>query len=342
MRLLLPPLVCVAFCAAGVTLLPVVSYSSSSGFLYGARCDGMLEGFQSSEISAMIYGTTRGGQYEALSLGIPSGPGSWMVSASHDQVLGADFYGWGNGGDPDSSLEYDREADRLLLGRRQPLSAAVTAELGVETRHSSVFDREQGDLWQTLPALRASSCWTAGPRARLTVVCPFLPGYARASFDWQKGDGLSYTSESLERAVFAGLPTGGILALRYALGHSGGVSGTPFPFLPSLGPDELLRGYADNRFYGEWTAVANAELRHTIARFEPEEGSDGPGASIGAVLYADAGQVADGFGGIRWDRYSGDAGAGLRLGIGALLTRIDCTFISPEGLKLDLSFGESF
>jgi hypothetical protein len=330
---------------AQTTILPVLSYSSSSGFVYGARIDALLDGRPGGEFSAMAYWTTRGGQYQTLTAAVPGGENSWRLEASHDQVLDADFYGWGNWGDPDTSLEYDREMDAFYLGRSQRLGGRFVAGLGIEARHSVTFDREEGGLWETLPGLQTASTWTAGPRAELLFLgCPLagLPGYTSATFLHQSGADISYSRAVIEKAVFVPFLRGNILALHYSLARHWGAEETPFPFLPSLGPDEVLRGYADDRFFGPVTAVANVEIQRPLFGFLPSGQSPLPSALFGIALYADAGQAAEEMGGIRWDRYHGDVGAGLRFVTGMTKVRVDWTFLSPEGMKLQLGFGEAF
>lgn len=345
MRILHLSLLLSSAAAAELGLLPMLSYSSSSGFLYGIRADAILEQGRGGMLTAMAYWTTRGGQYQSFGAVLPGGRGAWRLSLAHDQLRGADFYGWGNGGDPDSSLEYDREIDRAYVGRLQELPGGFAVEAGAEVRHSSAFDLEEGPLWDDLPSLETASLWTAGPRLRMVLDCPGIPGALEAVLDHQTGSGMSYSSASLSRTAFIGLPAGVSLCMRYCLGTHHGVERTPFPFLPAIGPDELLRGYDTNRFYGPWTAVANAELRREIMSSGPSrggEGADGPELTVGSAIYADAGQTADEFGGIRQDRYHADAGIGARIGIGPTLVRIDCTVLSPEGLRLELAFGQPF
>lgn len=329
---------------AHATFLPVLSYSSSSGFVYGGRVDAVLQGSPCAEISAMLWWTTRGGQYQTVSAALPRGEGIWRLEASHDQVLDADFFGWGNGGDPDSFVEFDREEDVFYLGRTQRLGERLEAGLGVETRHSVAFDMDSSTLWETVPDLHTASAWSSGPRAEVAFLgCPLLglPGYTSATFLVESGSGFSYADLELEKAVYAPFVEGSVAALRYSFAQRWGVEDSPFPFLPSLGPDEVLRGYADDRFTGPVRAVANLELHRPVLGFEPSSGPL-PSALVSLALFADAGQVAEGMGGIRWDRYHGNVGAGLRFMAGLTKVRIDWTFLSPEGMKLQLGFGEAF
>ncbi len=324
---------------AEVAFLPLISYSSGSGLLYGANAQAVLDGTPGGEFSVMAYGTTRGGQYESFVARIPGGERTWYLTGEHEQKLGHDFFGWGNWGDPDSSLEYDRESDVIALGRMQSLGP-VQVRLGVEARHSSAYDFEEGTLWDGLPSAIAGSEWTGGPSVDLRLVdCPLpLPGYGHAGFDWQIGrDGIDYYRAELERVAYAPVGGGTLLALRYDMAYHHGVESTPLPFLPFLGPDQLLRGYADDRFSGPWTSVANLELRRPLFSFLPDPRTTRPLVIIGAALFADAGQASESLGGFRWDRWHEDAGLGLVFTLSEVSLRLDATLLSPEGFKIDFS-----
>jgi outer membrane translocation and assembly module TamA len=67
-----------------------------------------------------------------------------------------------------------------------------------------------------------------------------------------------------------------------------------------------------------------------------------PRSIIGAVVFADFGQVAEEFQGFRWDRMHADAGLGLRFTNMNATIAADFALLSPEGFKIALGFGESF
>lgn len=339
MRLLLLSLLA-SSAAADVAVLPLVSYSSGSGLLYGANAHAVFDGNPGGEFSVMAYGTARGGQYESFAARIPGGESTWYLTGEHEQKLGHDFFGWGNWGDPDSSLEYDRETDVISIGRTQTFGP-FEARVGAEARHSSVFDREEGELWNGLPGGSISMRWTAGPSVEFrTRSCP-IPVWEdlRARFDWQRGGGADYWTTELERVAYLPIRGGTLLALRYDIAYHHGVENTALPFLPFLGPDQLLRGYADDRFSGPWTSVANLEVRRPLFSFLPDPLTMRPLVIVGAALFADAGQASESPGGFRWDRWHPDAGIGLSLAVEGIAVRLDLTALSPEGFHIGMSLG---
>lgn len=324
---------------AEVAFLPLLSYSSGSGLLYGATAQVVLDGTPGGWFSVMAYGTTRGGQYESFTARIPGGESTWYLTGEHEQRLGHDFFGWGNGGDPDSSLECDRETDVISLGRSQSFGP-LEARAGLEARHSSVFDMEEGALWDGLPSAITGSEWTGGPSVDFRLVdCPLpLSGYGHAGFDWQAGRGdMNYYRAELERVAYVPVGGGTLLAARYDLAYHHGVENTPLPFLPYLGPDQLLRGYADDRFSGPWTSVANIELRRPLFSLLEDPDTMSHLLTIGAAVFSDAGQASETLDGFRWDRWHPDAGLGIIFALQDMSLRLDMALLSPEGFRLDFS-----
>ncbi len=344
MRTMLAPLILTAVSAARLSVMPIVSYSSSTGFLYGGRIDALTGGRPRGALSLMAYGTTRGGQYQSVDLMTLEEAGGWRLYGVHDQLLGADFYGWGNGGDPDTSAGYDREIDRVGAGRVQQFGDALTLEIGLEARHSTAWDREESALWETAPALRTASSWSIGPDAALSAGLPLggVVGYDRIGYAYQSGDGFDYHEIRNDLAVFVDMPSGFVIGTHGMIRHHMGVEETPLPFLPSLGPEDLLRGYANERFRGAWAMVANLELQRPLLTFMIDRRTLEPTMLLGAAVYVDAGQVAEEPAGFRWDRLHPDAGIGLRFVFGLTKVRMDFTILSPEGFTMDLAFGDPF
>jgi hypothetical protein len=323
--------------AARIALLPVFSYSGDTGFVYGAMAG--LQTDSGAMLTLAGYAGTRGGQSESFGAVVPDARGAWTVALSHDQLVGREFYGWGNGGDPDSSLEYDSETDRMLAGRSLALGR-LTFEIGAEVRHTSSYDIEDGDLWQTLPALTTRSTWSAGPAAGITLRgFPGSAGRITLSACHQAGGGGDYTETELETVYFAPLGASLLLGLRYCAAFHPGADETPLGFMPGLGEPELLRGYPSDRFRGAWTHVDNLELRRPLF-FLPGPGNSP--ASVVAAVFADAGQVADEPDGTTWGGWHADAGAGLRLCLGPAVIRLDCALLGEEGMALGASLGDSF
>jgi len=330
---------------AGVSFTPLVSYSSASGFIFGGLLGIAGTGEGSGALTALAALTTGGGQTAEIRAARPVQGSGWRVDILSERLVNRRFTGWGNGGDPDSFLQYDREQQRLAVSRQQYLSRAFSFEIGAELLHSTLYGREQGAFWEGSPSSVYGSTWSAGPFARLTMAS-YLP-FSRASHTdltagLQSGSRVSYGSASLSTSAYLPLPAGLTAAFRSWISCSWDLDRTPFTMLPCLGPEQILRGYDSRRFYGPWRCVCNAELRRHLLSALPDRETGTPRAMLSGVLFADAGQVAEQPDGFRWDRMHADAGLGLRLLSKGAVLAADFALLSLEGLKMALGFGESF
>jgi outer membrane protein assembly factor BamA len=75
----------------------------------------------------------------------------------------------------------------------------------------------------------------------------------------------------------------------------------PFYLQPTLGGPDTLRGYRYGRFYGNNSAMANAEYRWEASPI------------LDVVAFADGGKVFDSWDQWKWDHMQSDVGFGLRL-----------------------------
>jgi hypothetical protein len=334
-----------AAAAAGVSFTPLISYSSASGFIFGGLLGVTAEGAPGGGLTAMATMTTGGGQVVEIKALSPLEGSGWRLALLHERLVNRRFRGWGNGGDPDSNLTYDREQHRAAVSREQYFSQAVSAELGAEVLHSTVYNREAGGQWSEAPSQEYGSKWTAGPFARLRFQS-YLPSSPRSHTDLtaslQYGERLAYGSSGASTVAYLPLPWSNIAALRTWLSYSWGLEETPFAMLPSLGPDQILRGYDSRRFYGPWRLVANVEIRRPLLSIFFDRETSMPRSVLGMVVFADFGQVAEQFQGFRWDRVHPDAGVGLRFTQMGATMAADFALLSPEGFKIALGFGESY
>jgi hypothetical protein len=334
-----------AVAGADFSFTPLVSYSSASGFIFGGLLGMRAEKTSGIAMTAMATMTTEGGQVAEIRAISPWQGSGWRVALLHERLVNRRYRGWGNGGDPDSSVTYDREQHRIALSREQFFSPFVSAELGVEVLHSTVYSRQDGEQWSESPSQSYGSAWTAGPfaRLRLSSYLPFSPlSHTDLTGGLQFGDGRGYGSSTVSTAAYIGLPWDNLLACRAWLSSSWDLPGTPFAMLPSLGPDQILRGYDSRRFYGPWRTMANLELRRPLLVLLYDSESQLPRALLGMVVFADFGQVAEEIAGFRWDRIHPDAGVGLRFTNMGVTMAADFALLSQEGFKMALGFGESF
>ncbi|MBN1435348.1 hypothetical protein JW921_11345 [Candidatus Fermentibacterales bacterium] len=328
---------------AGWTVVPLAGYSSTTGFAYGAMVAGTgVLGLDAASLQA--YRTTRGREVVELGVVEAISGGVGTLEAEHYRTPTARFFGYGNGGSDDEYVEYSEECNRLRMRYFRTLFGPVDGGLGAEVRHSVVYDREQGDLWETLPGQSFSSAWSAGPSGSLVLRDPAgtgFPGYVRldGSYQWSEHEAYGrLTARLAQLAPLAGPRT--VLGAHVGVTSQSGIETSPFTWRPTLGGADDLRAFRDWRFTGRWLVWSNLELRQHILTV-----SEDPEAYVqrlGLVLFGDAGQVSDEPGGLAWNRFHLCAGIGLRIHMAENVTvRADFSR-GPEGNGIVLTFGEMF
>jgi hypothetical protein len=322
-------------------VFPLVSYSSSSGFLLGGVIThNMVPPFSPFALSSMAYYYTGGSLYAGPELLVPAGETLLGFRTDYSVDRAKKLYGWGNDGDEDFRVTADLEVQELTASCTCNPLGSILFRGGLLTRHSTVYDRSADGPWDTYPSSGFGSTWTVGPWADAVWPVP-VPLNARlaAGFDLQLADGSSYSECDL--ALAASVPVGPSTepAMRIRVVRHFDSASTPFPFLPSLGGDTGLRGFADGRFGGDWALLANLELRQRLVTVRLDEQTS---MSFGLVLFGDAGQVADRLEETRWNRFHLDSGLGARITIpGGGTLRADFA-LSPEGLGIQMGLGELF
>jgi hypothetical protein len=328
-------------CTAGTwSILPVLGYSSSSGVQIGGLLANLHRSHGSARVfSVMAWYGTKGAFVAEPDLRFFSPGGIWTVGGAYRKRIDSKWYGWGNGGDDDSLALYDMEQQLLYGSWEKPLGGGFALTSRVEVRHSVCYRFEENPLFDSSPSDETGSLWTAGPQVDLTFS---TYGPVRTTLgvggSWQTGD-VSYGSADCSASMIAELDDMTETGLNLQLSRHFDTESTPFAFLPSLGGGDGLRGYAGDRFRGDWIMLSNLELRRKIFRFTDDENRE---LAIGAVLFGDAGQVGDSLGDFRWDRFHLDAGIGLRMYMpGGAALRADIGF-SGEGFAVNTGFSELF
>jgi hypothetical protein len=346
-RVLLPVLPVLLLCtlavparSGGWNVLPVLGYSSSSGVQLGGLLTNLHHhGGGARFFSLMAWYGTKGALVVEPDLRFIGPGGVWTLGGAYRKKIDSKWYGWGNGGDVDSLALFDMEQQVLYASLEKPLGRGFTVEVRAEVRHCVAYDFEEDSLFDTSPSHETGSLWTVGPEVRLThSTFGRVRTTVEATGSWQAGD-VSYGSAGGSASVILGIDGMTEAGLNLELTRHFETGSTPFPFLPSLGGGDGLRGFAGERFRGDWISLVNLELRRKIFVFQDREGNE---LGIGAVLFGDAGQVADGLEEFRWERFHLDAGLGLRMyAPGGAVLRADIGF-SEEGFGVNTGFSELF
>lgn len=316
--------------AAALTALPILGYSSSTGLLIGGYLIHPPSGWPpGSAVSLDAYYGTAGIIKFNPSVMVTLPGGVLTCSLESRKVLSEKWFGWGNDTDPDSSLEMDHEIHNLTAEYLFPLSGNLIATTGVDARFSTVFNRESGPLWSTVPGDVFGETFSAGLTARLTAVYP-APLYGdfllETSGFFQEGD-VSYAGITGRARLQARPWEGGEITLGTRLHRQFGVADTPLPYTSGIGANSNFRGYSDNRFTGTWWTVSQLEVRQRILQLPGEDGE--PGVSLGLAAFAETGRTAEAFTELGEGPYHSDIGGGIRIGV------------SPQAkMRLDAGWGD--
>lgn len=320
-----------------VGLGPIAGYSSGSGLIGGAIVSLQWPRWLlSGELSASTKGAITFRPQLAYSAG------GWGIVGElvYEKQLENDYYGLGNGGDPDTSATYDMEQQEAEVLLSLSPAAGIQLGLGLAARHSVIFNRQESALWQQSPSELTGSQLTAGPRLTADWSGQLgLPVRVTAGFLHQEGGDASYSRARGQLAAYLPLGPKTVIAARGRLTRHYGTSTTPFPYQLYLGSLQGLRGYRDNRFSGDLSLLCSAELRQEVLRLSA------PGempVAVGAVLFGDAGQVSSALKGLAMDRFHASGGLGLRLLLPGNMVLAADAALSSEGFGLSTGYGQTF
>jgi len=332
----------VLVCSSGSAweIFPLLSYGSESGFLFGGNLThNMSEPYNPFGFNCMAYYCTKGALRASPQFLFPDGGGLWRLTLDYRVSRNRNFYGSGNDGNPDTCTNYHQELQTAEVSYEFPSFDNFTVSAGVKVNHSSVYDREENSVWDSSPTDMYGSLWSTGPVIKAEYAFPVsMGGYADVYYIRQYGDGIEWSNLRSRIAVIHPITETTTPAFCITLNNHFNSEKTPFPFLSKLGGTQGLRGFTDDRFYGDISVVLNLELRQWVYSL-----GEGDGAfKFGFAAFGDAGQVANEFSELRWGRLHYDAGIGLRLGIpGGSVLRADVAY-SDEGLGIQMEFGELF
>lgn len=342
MKHALSALALAAAAAGAVTALPILGYSSSTGFLIGGFAVKQLEqSLPGSSVSLDTYYGTAGVLKFQPSLTLVTGNGLLQTSLECRKVLDKSWFGWGNTTDPDSSAEMDYEKYNLLAEYSLPLTENVFITGGADARFSTVFNTETSSLWDRMPGQEFDETFTAGLAGAVTAVYPsFLNGdlLLETKGFFQTGDA-SYSGITGRARIQARPWENGTLALAGRLHRHFNISETPIPYTSGIGANVDFRGYSDNRFTGPIWAIAQVEAEHRLFQLVDEEGN--PALSLKVAAFFEAGRTADTFGDLSMEDIHTDFGGGIRIGASdQAQMRIDAAW-GDEGMVLSTGFNSA-
>ncbi len=334
----------IAAAAAGAfTVLPVLGYSSSTGFLLGGYLVTQIGSDQPVTMFSVdtYYGTAGVIKFQpALTQVIHQG----ILNSNLEcrKILDKNWFGWGNNTDPDSFATMDIEMVHLTSVYTLPLSENFSVSAGLDARHSSVFNREESYLWERIPGEVFNPTQTAGASAAVTGVFP-VPVNGDLLFEtqgfFQAGD-VSYSGISGRVRLQVRPWEGGELAAGTRLYRHFNVEETPVPYTSGIGAHNDFRGYSDYRFTGGAWVLGQFEARQRILTLKDENGQ--PALTLAVAGFAEAGRSGENIGELSMDDLHTDAGGGIRIGANQqAMMRMDAGW-GDQGMILSTGFNSAF
>ncbi len=331
-----------AVCAWAVTALPILGYSSATGFLLGGYViSGLENSLPGSSVSLDAYYGTAGVIKFQPSVTLVTQSGVLQASLESRKLLDKQWFGWGNGTDPDSSAGMDLEMYALKVEYSLPLSEVFFATAGAEGRFSTVFNIQESPVWDEMPGQVFDETFTAGLGGGLTAVFPHAgPGTllleARGFF--QEGQ-VSYSGIT-GRTRYSLNPwhNGGIAAAGRLHRHFNAAE-TPVPYAPGIGSNVDFRGYSDHRFTGSYWTILQLEVSQKVLELKDEEGRTAISLSLAA--FTEAGRAGESLEEVFQNGYHHDFGGGLRIGAGEQASmRFDAGW-GDEGMVISTGFSSA-
>lgn len=333
----------IAASAGAVTALPVLGYSSSTGFLFGGYLVTSLgTGHPGNSFSLdTYYGTAGVIKFQpSVTLILPGGILSTNLECR--KILDKDWFGWGNNTDPDSTATMDIEMVHLVSEYTMPLSENFSVTAGLDARHSSVFHREESYLWSRMPGQQFNPTQTAGICGGVTAVFPtpvsgdFL---VAANAFFQAGD-VSYSGITGRVRLQVRPWNQGEVALGTRLHKHFNVEETPVPYTSGIGSHNDFRGYSDYRFTGSVWALGQFEVRQTVLTLKDQEGRTA--LTLALAGFAEAGRSAESIEDLSAEDIHTDFGGGIRIGAHEqAMMRMDAAW-GDEGMVLSTGFDSAF
>ena len=338
------------FCAgnrASIEPLPIVSYDTDIGFGYGAKLFlyDLLKVNESFDM--VVFNSTKGERWYRVVFSVPDYesregtdyPLALDLTFDYDKWIENNFFGIGNGSVFSDRKEYTREPIEFDLTFSRGFSPQVVGQITL--RHESIrnYNFENGNPLATLPpslnsgnAVFSSAVLDLRYDTRNSFINPshglVLQGETESSPKWSLGN-VSFARFSGWLQYYSVLfyPTT-IFAFRLGLQQVIGQN-LPVQVMSSIGGNNNLRGYPQDRYLDKASALMNGELRFPIFwRF-------------GGVMGVDAGKVWPSLTSLNLRQWASNPVAGLRLYMDNYVVRADLGF-GRDGTGFYFNFGQLF
>lgn len=332
---------------ASIEPLPIVSYDTDIGFGYGAKLFLFDLMKMRESFDFVAFNSTKGERWYRGVFSIPDFesrqgteyPFALDFTFDYDKWLKNNFYGVGNGSLFSSREQYTREPIEFDFAFSRGFTPNFVGEATIT--HKSIRNFNFGtdsQLKNLPPALNSgNAAYTSASLSlrydtRNSFVNPsrgvVLDGEAEFSPRWDLGN-TSFTRLAGWFQYYSVLfyPTS-IFALRVGVQQVVGDS-LPVQVLTSIGGNNTMRGYTQDRYLDKARALINSELRFPIYW------------RIGGVVGLDAGKVWESLTELDIKKWAVNPVVGLRLYMDNYVVRADMGF-GRDGTGFYFNFGQIF
>ncbi len=323
-------------------VLPNVFYSPDTGFGGGVAGALFLESADTARMSwiraAVTYAEKKQFSVEFLPT-LYLGEGDWRVeveAAARDYP--SVFYGVGRNARPEDEEGFSLRSYEARLTTLRRVLPRLHAGMACRYFDGSVTGLEAGGLLEegdvegcgggTVSGVGPVLMWDTRDSDTYTLAGAMVEMSAVFHFG-SLGSDYDFIRSVVDLRVFGEVVPGHSIGMQsYVCAVSGDV---PFFELPAFGGVRHMRGYQEGRFRDDVFATIQTEYRFPLWR------------RLRGALFASAGEVAQGAGGLSFAGLEYAAGGGLRyrLGEGGLHVRVDYAVGSETG-GLYLTIGEAF
>ncbi len=324
--------------------LPIAAYDTDTGYGLGVKTF-LLNRLQRQEsLDVILFASTKGERWAKVVVSHPDFgtregtifPLALDLKVDYDRMTHSHFYGVGNRSKSSDFETFNKEPLLVEGTASHAFSHRILLQAGLRYRWVRNSRFVAGGLLETLGG--GSAGLVQGASAFLNLRYDTRDSYLVPTRGWvlegewedspggALGDESDRESTLTVRRYFRLPVLRTVLALRARLQDLSG-QGLPVQTLLSLGGGDTLRGYAQDRFLGTASALANLELRFPLV------------GRLGAVAGYDAGKVWDGLRKANLGDWPGNPDLGLRFYMHTFIVRLDLG-LGREGTGLYLNFDQ--
>jgi outer membrane protein assembly factor BamA len=327
--------------------LPIISYDTDTGLGYGVKAFflNFLDRHESFDV--ILFNSTKGERWYRFIFSIPDFelrqgkkyPLAFDLIIDYDKWIAYHFYGIGNRSDYDDEEKYTRTFIEINMTASRGFSEQLISQ--IKLSYKSIDNSQiqiDKNLMRLQPDLNRSSVkflstlFKIRYDTRNSFINPSIGTVCEASVEYAPdifNNDVSFTLWSAWIQYYSRLFINNlILAVRFGL-QTITADGLPIQVLLPLGGNKTLRGYPQDRFLDQSTALLNAEVRFPLYK------------RLGAIIGLDTGKVFPSLRHFNLVNLHSNSTFGLRYYFQTFIVRLDLG-ISPETFGLYLNFGHVF